>query len=286
MTRKILITGQNSYIGTSFINYGKDNDLNLIIDELSIHGDDWKSIDFSKYSTILHVAGIAHNSSDSKLKSLYYSVNRDLTIEVATKAKKDGVKQFIFMSSMIVFGNQPSGKTGITSETAPNPANFYGNSKLQAEKGLENLQASDFNIAILRPPMIYGKGSKGNYPLLSKLARKTFLFPDYPNKRSALYIENLCELLYLIIINDKSGLFLPQNQSYVKTSDMVYEIAKKHQHKIIFTRLFNPIITGMKRINIVNKVFGDLYYNQKNSQIDFGNYQLFDLSESILKTEE
>lgn len=145
-----------------------------------------ETVDFSPYDSIFYCAGIAHNSSDSKLEDLYYQVNRDLTIAVATKAKAQGVKQFIFMSSMIVFGNHPSGKTYISADTKANPDNFYGDSKLQAEIGLEKLQASSFNIAIIRPPMIYGKGSKGNYPLLAKLARKSPIFRNYPNNRSML----------------------------------------------------------------------------------------------------
>lgn len=286
MVKKILITGKNSYVGTSFIHYCKESNVDFAIDELSVRGNDWKSVDFSKYSAVLHVAGIAHNSSKKKLESLYYSVNRDLTIEVAKKAKKDGVKQFIFMSSIIVFGSQSFANTGITRGTVPNPDNFYGNSKLQAEKALEKLRTTDFNIAILRPPMIYGKRSKGNYRLLSKLSRVTPLFPDYPNIRSVLYIENLCELLYLIVKSNQSDLFLPQNQSYVRTSDIVGEVSKQYQHTVHFTKFFNLIIGIMKRFNIINKVFGDLYYNQESSQISFGDYQIYDLSESILRTEE
>ena len=181
MTKKILITGKNSYIGHSFIEYCKKNDVDFEIDELDVHGDEWKNHDFSYYDTVFHVAGIAHNSSNSKLEDLYYEVNRDLTIAIAEKAKNDGVKQFIFMSSIIVYGTK---NEFIDADTEPDPDNFYGDSKLQAEEGILRLQDNIFNVVIIRPPMIYGKGSKGNYPLLSKLSQITPFFPNYENQRS------------------------------------------------------------------------------------------------------
>src|SRR5699024_5538582 len=159
------------------------------------------------------------------------------TIEVAKKAKSDGVKQFIFMSSIIVYGTK---NEFIDKNTEPNPDNFYGESKLQAEQGILPLQDENFSIAIIRPPMIYGKGSKGNYPLLSKLAQITPIFPDYDNQRSMLHIDNLTEFLRIIIDYDDSGIFFPQNEEYVKTSDMVRTISEVHGKKMYQTRLFNP----------------------------------------------
>lgn len=285
MTKRVLITGKNSYIGRSFIEYCKKNDTDIEIDELDVRGDEWKNYNFSAYDVIYHVAGIAHNSSDPKLEDLYYQVNRDLTVEIAKKAKKDGVSQFIFMSSMIVFGNQPSSKTKITATTKPNPDNFYGDSKLQAEIALQELDSNQFNVVLLRPPMIYGKGSKGNYPLLSKFAQKSPVFPNYPNKRSMLHIDNLCEFVLLMIINKESGTFHPQNKELVQTSEMVHLIAEHYNHKIWFTKLSNPLINLVFRVNIIKKVFGDFYYDKSLSVYDKGNYQIRTLEESIKLTE-
>lgn len=285
MTKKILITGKNSYIGRSFIDYTQKSDVDFEIDELDVRGDEWKDADFSSYDVVYHVAGIAHNSSDPKLEDLYYQVNRDLTVEIAKKAKQDGVSQFIFMSSMIVYGNNPNGKTRITEETEPNPDNFYGDSKLQAEIGLLELEASHFNIVILRPPMIYGKGSKGNYPLLSKFAQKSPIFPNYPNKRSMLHIDNLCEFVKLMIVNEENGVFHPQNKELVQTSEMVRQIAEHYNHKMWFTKLGNPVINLLFRVNVIKKVFGDLYYDQSMSTYDGGNYQMNNLMQSITQTE-
>lgn len=284
MEKKILITGKNSYIGMSFIHYCQNENLDFIIDELNLH-DDWKINDFSQYETIFHVAGIAHNSADPKLEELYYSINRDLTIEVAQKAKSEGVKQFIFMSSMIVYGNKSGGKTFVTPDTKPNPDNFYGDSKLQAEIGLEKLNDDKFKVVILRPPMIYGKGSKGNYPLLAKLSRRTPIFPNYPNNRSMLHIDNLCELIRLLIINEESGTFYPQNAELVQTSEMVRLIAKLNKHDILFTKIANPVIKVFLKLTLIKKVFGDLYYLPSMSNYDKGDYQIRHFEQSIMLTE-
>src|SRR5690606_5157582 len=229
--------------------------------------------------------GIAHVSTDPKMEELYYKVNRDLTIEVAKKAKSDEVKQFIFLSSIIVYGEVKENNGIITRDTIPNPSNFYGKSKLEAEKGIESLESEHFKVAIIRPPMIYGKGSKGNYPKLAKLARITPIFPDYDNKRSMIHIDNLTEFIRLIIDNEDSGLFFPQNAEYVKTSEMVRVISEVYNKKVFLVKWFNPIIRIMKnRLELVNKMFGDLAYDKSLSHYKY-NYWIRDFKSSIKATE-
>ena len=154
--KKILITGANSYIGASFEKWCSQWPNEYSVDTMDMIDGSWKQKSFAVYDVIFHVAGIAHVSSDPKLEALYYKVNRDLTIETAQKAKSEGVKQFIFMSSIIVYGDSSSinRKRVIDSSTVPQPANFYGDSKLQAEAGILVLQDDAFNVVVLRPPMI------------------------------------------------------------------------------------------------------------------------------------
>jgi len=237
--RNILITGKNSYVGTSIEKWLLKSSDNYKIDTIDMEDSSWIEYDFSKYDVVFHVAGIAHVSSDPDKKELYYKVNRDLTIETAEKAKNEGVKQFIFMSSIIVYGasSQIDNERIIHELIKPEPQDFYGDSKLQAEKGLEDLRAHNFNVVILRPPMIYGRNSKGNYPKLAKLARYTPIFPDIDNKRSMLHIDNLSEFVRLTIENEEDGLFFPQNKEYVNTTNLVKEIASAYNHKIIFTNV-------------------------------------------------
>ncbi|SDL28379.1 UDP-glucose 4-epimerase [Clostridium cochlearium] len=258
--KKILITGANSYIGTSFENWLDKSEYS--VDTIDMIDGTWKDKSFSKYDVVFHVAGIAHIKETKENAPLYYKVNRDLVHEVAKKAKANGVKQFIFLSSMSVYGME----TGVISkDTVPAPKSNYGKSKLQAEELIAPLQDATFNIAVLRPPMLYGTGCKGNYVRLEKFALKSPIFPDIKNKRSMIYIDNLCEFVKRIIDDESKGLFLPQNDEYVCTSDMVREIAEAHGKKIHMTKLFNPLLRVLK-ISIINKVFGDLVYEREMSK--------------------
>jgi len=294
--KKILITGENSYIGVSTKNWlmNKQNkEQQYKLNEVCIKGNNWRDMNFSDYDAVFHVAGIAHSEtgvSTEENKARYYQVNTDLTIEVAKKAKHDGVSQFVFMSSMIVFGNSaPFGiRKRITKDTVPSPDNFYGDSKWQAELGLTTLKSDNFKIAIIRPPMVYGKGSKGNYPRLAKLAKILPLFPDVDNERSMLHIDNLCEFIRLVIENGDGGVFFPQNEKYVKTSELVVEIAAVHGKKVRLTRAFAPllkILAKRGRGRLLNKVFGSLSYDMALSEYK-DDYRVRNFKESIELTEE
>jgi len=284
--KRVLITGKNSYIGTSLENWLMREPDKYKVDTVDMKDGSWKEKDFSSYDVVFHVAGIAHVSSDPNMEDLYYKVNRDLTIETAEKAKAEGVKQFIFMSSIIVYGDSSSSKRVIDSNIVPTPSNFYGNSKLQAEEGIKHLETDDFKIVVLRPPMIYGKGSKGNYPRLANMAKKIPVFPDIDNERSMLHIDNLCEFIKVMIDYEESGLYFPQNKEYVKTSELVKTIAEVHGKKIMMTRVFNPVLRLMFGIGIVNKVFGNLVYERSMSDYDKANYRIRTFEESIKLTEK
>lgn len=283
--KRILITGSNSYVGKCFHEWIEKGDYDYEIDFISVRDDSWKEKNLSDYDVVLHLAGIAHVSSDPKQEELYYRVNRDLTIEVAKKAKEDGVKQFIFMSSIIVYGDSTREARVIDENTIPTPSNFYGNSKLQAEEGIKPLSNSKFKVVIIRPPMIYGKGSKGNYPKLAKAARLLPIFPDIDNQRSMLHVDNLSEFIRLMIENEEKGLFFPQNAEYVKTSDMVRMIGEVHGRKVKIVKWFNFMLKPfINRIGILNKVFGNLVYDSKMSSYK-DDYVVHRFSETIKQTE-
>ena len=289
--KKILITGANSYIGTFLEKKLQQMPEKYTVDTLNMIDPCWMDKDFSSYDAVFHVAGIAHSDTrkvSEEKKRLYYKVNTDLAVETARKAKAEGVTQFIFMSSIIVYGD--SGKIGktkmITKDTIPQPANFYGDTKLKAEKGIIPLADKNFKVAIVRAPMIYGKGCKGNYRILSKYAKRFPLFPNIENQRSVLFIENLIEFIRLIIENDESGIFYPQNSEYLKTSELAQLIAEINGKKLKLLKVFNPFIIFFgKSISMVNKVFGNLCYEMKMSEYKM-NYRLYNLCESIERTEQ
>lgn len=290
--KKILITGANSYIGMSFENYIKENYADsYTVDTVDMIDGTWREKSFVDYDVVYHVAGIAHSDSgkiSAEKEKLYRAVNTDLTIETAKKAKADGVKQFIFMSSAIVYGDSaPMGKQKIiTRDTPVNPANCYGDSKVQAEKGISPLNDDSFKVVILRPPMIYGKGSKGNYPTLSKLAQKLPVFPKVNNCRSMLYIENLCEFIRLMVENEEQGTFWPQNNEYSNTSELVRMIADIHGKKIVLTKMLNWALPLARFVTgLVDKAFGNLAYDAGMSEYKV-EYRKVGLEESIRRTEE
>jgi len=288
--KRVLITGANSYIGTSFERYMSQWIDAYQIDTVDMIDGTWREKDFSIYDVVFHVAGIAHSDNGKislEKEKLYYAVNTELTVDTAKKAKAEGVKQFIFMSSAIVYGDSaPIGKSKrITKDTPVSPANCYGDSKVQAENGILPLNDGNFKVVVLRPPMIYGKGSKGNYPLLAKIATKLPMFPYVKNERSMLYIENLMEFIKLMIDNEEQGIFWPQNAEYSNTSELVKIIAEVHGKRLVLIPGFRWALKILGCVTgLVNKAFGSLSYDKSLSEYKC-EYQKYSLQESIEKTE-
>ena len=288
--KRILITGAGSYLGGSFERYLQQWPERYQVDTVDMVDGSWREKSFAGYDSIYHVAGIAH-SDHGRLSpaqtEVYYKVNRDLAIETAAKAKADGVKQFIFMSSVIVYGKSaPIGHDKIiTADTPVCPSNAYSDSKYQAEKGILRLQDDSFKIVILRPPMVYGEGCKGNYPILAKLARKLPVFPKIENHRSMLYIGNLMEFLRLMVENEEQGTFYPQNSEYSSTAQLVCTIARLHGKKVHLIKGFGWALRLLSHVTpLVNKAFGGLCYDKAMSAYR-EDYNRFSLEESIKKTE-
>lgn len=262
--KKILITGAGSYIGTSFEKYIQNCKFEgeYQVDTLDMINPSWKEYDFSGYDTVFHVAGIAHRKETKTNAYLYYEVNRDLAVATAIKSKEQGVSQFVFMSSMSVYGLVYS-KEDITRNTCTLPTSNYGKSKLEAEKLISAMQTDTFKVAILRPPMVYGENSPGNLTKLFSLVRKVHLFPEFYNQRSSISVDNLCEFVCGVIDDEKAGLFFPQNESYMCTYEIVRSQMIKENVPVIYIKIFNPVIRLLiGKLNVFSKIFGDLKYER------------------------
>ncbi len=303
--KRILITGATGYIGTSVERYlmeynAREGREFYRVDTLSLREPAWENCDFSSYDAILHMAGKAHadiGHVSQQVQQEYYDVNCELAVRTAKKAKEQGVPQFVYLSSVIVYGD--SAKVGekkhITAATEAIPASFYGDSKLQAERKLRDLEGTaienpGFRVAIVRPPMVYGKGSKGNFPLLVRLAEKMPIFPNICNERSMIYIGNLAEFLRLLVEGGQGGIYLPQNAEYVTTAEMVKAIGEVRGKKIRFIKALNPFVKLASKMpgkigGLANKAFGSMTIDK-----DFGTdipenrivgYQIYDFETSI-----
>ena len=285
---KILITGKNSYIGNSVEKYLQKKGNDFFIEQLDMQGDKWKKYNFSSCDVVLHVAGLAHRKITKDKETYYFKVNRDLAAEAAEKAITEGVHHFIFVSTMSVYSEKDA---HITKKTLTSPDNVYGLSKLQAEDKIKELSdESDCIISIIRPPMIYGKGCKGNYNSLRKIALTFPVFPKIKNKKSMLYIDNLSELIYQIICSKASGTYYPQNKELVNTSEWASLIAKENGCNLHLSRflgwcvILGKYIPGLRGYCI--KAFNDSYYEPSMSIYKNMNYQRVSFKESIKLSEE
>ena len=285
--KRILITGAGSCVGMCFEKWMAQWPEKYQIESLDMMKESWREFDFSGFDSVFHVAGIAHVTLDPSMEGLFYRVNRDLTIETATAAKQAGVKQFIFMSSGIVYGD--SSDVGvpfmIDENTKPSPANFYGMSKLQAEEGLKKLEDSSFKVVIIRSPALYGLGMKSHYNNLSDFARNHHIFPRVKNTRSMLYNKNLAEFVRLMIENEESGTFWPQNKEYTSTAGIIKDVASFHGRKFFLVPFpMFAVKLGAKLVPALKKAFGNFAYDDKLSEYP-QEYRIYSYEDSIKEIE-
>jgi UDP-glucose 4-epimerase len=211
---------------------------------------------------VIHCAAIVHVKEKDSQK--YKTVNTDLTAALAEQAKRDGVRLFVFMSSMSVYGVEGllNGVTVISKNTPPRPASPYGRSKLAAEELLRRMADENFRVYILRPPMVYGSGAPGNYGRLSRLARWLPVFPKVDNSRSALSIERLCEVVGNIAGSEPAKnvtVLYPRDSKPMCTSTAFASLAQDCGHKAFLSALLGKLVIRLP-LGIVKKMFGNLVY--------------------------
>ena len=288
--KRVLVIGASSYIGDGFAKYAKGR---LYVDIVDSY-EGWKTAPFEEYDTVLMVAGLAHQKWTRKQrrtnKDLYFAINRDLAVAVAKKAKAGGIKQFIYLSSMAVYG-QTEGEISADTKPVPRNSDYYGLSKYQAEEALisvfrakadKPLHCPD-SLCIIRPPMVYGPGCPGKFSALVKVAKTLPFIPNIKNRRSMIYIDNLSELLCIAAEQGVTGILQPHNKEYVNTAWLLAEVAKvMGNRRWILPGLGLLVKCAMPFSSAAKTAFGCLYYTMDATQMPFDDdYQLVSTHESV-----
>lgn len=283
MAKTILITGKNGYVGNRLNDYLKAQ--GHVVDQINVRGNHWKALDFSKYNVVIHLAAIVHNNNPNTTMVDYMNVNYHLTKELAEKAKTEGVNQFIFFSTMSVFGLD--GEVGkeviINNNTLTKPTTSYGISKLRAEEMLHEIQSNAFKVAVLRPPMIYGESAPGNFSKLIKISNILPLYPRIDNQRSSIYIENLEIYINELIENEGSGILHPQNNYYLNTNYAIFEMRRIQDKKSLSIKLPNSLLKLFRKMSILNKLYGNLVYSRNIDEVNY-NDNFIEETESYIQT--
>lgn len=284
-TRKILIIGKNSYIGNHIDEWLRK--YGYQVTQLDVLTESWQSFDYSSYDTIIHVAGIVHQPK-CRDWNLFKKVNAEMPVAIAKIAKQQGVKQYVYFSTMAVYGvDKKLQLNEIGKHTPLNAQTLYGKSKLLAEEGLTELQESSFHVAIVRPPSVYGKGSRGNY--IEQMASVVRYIPIIPEaftdvKHGFIYIDNLCELVRFVVEGDLKGFFHPQDERTLSANElwkiMAPIIGKKPRH----SRFLGLFVKMLYFCSIVRKVYGGVEYAKSLTTIEGGNYCLVSIEEGMRRT--
>lgn len=282
---RVLIVGKDSYIGEHIRDCLISNGHEVY--EIDTLTDEWKDFDYSKYDSIVHVAAIVHDDAKNASEALFKKVNKELPFSIASKAKESGVKQYVFLSTMAVFGldKSLSEKNSIIDKSIPiNPTNLYGSSKYEAEKKLKSIEDESFKVAIVRPPNVYGPGCKGNYISgFKKLADMMFICPvAYTNiHQSMLYIDNLSELIKLVIVNNSNGVFHPQDDYAPNTVEMIELIRTANGRKTRESKFFGKLVKPFGKLSLVKKIYGGIKYADEMSNIFEKKYRIIDFKKGL-----
>ena len=284
---KILIIGKDSYIGNHIDEWLEQ--YGHIVTQLDVLTETWKSFDYSRFDAVVHVAGIVHRPQCTDW-NLYKSVNCDMPVSIATMAKMQGVKAYVYFSTMGVYDANKSLKGCVVDDRTPvlgEGNSMYGRSKLMAEEALTLLQNENFDVAIVRPPSVYGKDCKGGYINgFKKIAQCLPLIPRaYEDaKQSFIYIDNLSECVRIIIENHLSGTFCPQDDEIPSANRLFQVICSGIGKKYRASRLLGLCLQLLSFIPLVNKAYGGISYSKELSAIPGCDYVVVPFDEGMKRT--
>lgn len=266
----IVLTGSRGFIG-SYFNAKYNTKYN--IKKFSFLDDNIEELMLTDVESVIHLSALVHQMGGAT-KEEYEKINVKQTIELAKKAKESGVKHFIFMSSVKVYGEETD--SVYTETTICTPEDEYGKSKLKAEKELEKLKDENFKVSIIRTPIVYGEGVKANIKKLISLVSKVSLLPfaNINNRRSMVYIGNLCHLIDTILEKQANGIFLASDDKPISTTQLIKTIAKELGKKIYLVKipLFKEILKLLKP-SLYKRLYESLEIDNSKTKklLDFEN---------------
>jgi UDP-glucose 4-epimerase len=251
--KNILLTGATGFIGNYFI---KKYQKQYNIKTFSFRNNDFNALDLSSINVIIHLSALVHQMGGANSEE-YEKINVEQTIRLAEKAKTSGVEHFVFMSSIAVYGIE-FGLIKIDSECRP--ITEYAKTKLRAEKLLESF-SDNLKISIVRPPIVNGCSCPGNMKSLISLVKKLPIIPfnKINNKRSMVYIGNLCHLMNEIITQNKSGIFLAADDESISTTHLIELISKNLNKKTYLIKIpFFASLLKLVKPSFHKRLFGSL----------------------------
>jgi nucleoside-diphosphate-sugar epimerase len=277
---KILVTGANSFIGSNFRKFSKFKD----VQERSVFNYKSGDIDFSSFDVVLHLAAIVHQSGKISEQE-YFFVNRDLCLLIAENAKREGIKHFVFLSTIKVYGNSKFNIELLDEDSVCKPDDSYGRSKFEAETGLLKLADANFIVSIVRTPLVYGEGVKANMLSLIKLADKFPLLPlgNISNRRNFTYIENLTGFIDRIMEKRVQGIFILKDEGAISTSELLEYIIKYLDRKVILFPLPGFTFPLANRLfpSVFDRLFGNLEFDNSLTKIRLDYKPPFSTEEGI-----
>ncbi|MBO4213224.1 MAG: NAD-dependent epimerase/dehydratase family protein [Clostridia bacterium] len=281
--KKVLVTGTLGLSKLASDRFAAESDFSA--SNLDLWGDSWKSADLSGYDALIHVVGVTPGSAKSDED--YENVNVKLTEELAKRAKAAGIRQFVFISSMAVYGveQRMNASDGTVTENTPcHPTSEYGKSKLRAEEILSAMSDETFSVASIRVPSIYGKGRTEYLDQFKYLADKLPRIPDAFRGlyKSAICVDNLCELIFLIVKNGSDGVFCPDDG---EISTVMFCRAIYPQKKLSrFIGKGIEILLGKNER--IRDYYGAVCYSRSLADCFGGKYRVKDYKEEIAKAYE
>ena len=256
---KILITGVHGFVGSNLVK--------ALSSEHTIYGLDivspikegvrftfgWEYLDMDNeipaVDAIIHLAGKAHDTKNKSAADVYFKVNTDLTKKIYDYFLKSKAKKFIFFSTAKAAADNVDGI--LTEDVIPSPVGPYGESKIAAEKYIQEHLVNDKQVYILRPCMIHGPGNKGNLNLLYGVVKKGIPWPlgAFENRRTFTSIENLNFVIEGLLTKDvPTGIYNMGDDEALSTNELIEEICKSLGKKAHIWKLPKGLMTGIAKI--------------------------------------